>query len=861
MRSSMKSAFEHIKIRGAKTHNLKNIDVDISLNKITCLAGPSGSGKTSLAFHTLFQESKRRLINSFPSDIKFFWDIPQTANVDKIEPVLPVWALPQHNPVVGSRPSLGDLIGLTERLQQVFFYLGQNHCPEHMLPYERAKQWQVLLPKKIDEKEVLHIFLEREDYKSRLRSGILPTRSLSDDGMIEDFSNHHLWWEIFRLRAKDFNEQMPIKLRELELDLFHGSIRIVSKSRSLDLATSCGGERSCPKCGNVEEQEINHFHYLSPYNGVGACRECDGHGMVLRYDREKLVKSPEISVREGAISVMNYKSFLPWRPEMFKAFKRHGLDLDQPFKSLPQKKWDILYKGDGGYPGFEGFFEYLEARRYKTHVRILIRSLKSEFLCPSCHGTRLSRYLDGYAIDADGFFYWSEVARMGLEQLHERVLNLKKKATDHPHFSKVEKIIADVLETLETAVSLGIGNLLMGDKVKALTPGQYQRVLLSKLLSFRGSGSLFVLDEPTLGLDESEIDKVLACLKKLRDQGNTVLLVEHAQKVISASDEVIEMGPGAGEAGGSILYQGKPHKIEKLNHSVKTKSSFEGFITVEAAPGPLDWCFDYQLPIRAISVVTGPSEGGKRTGVLDLLERWSLGDEEVAAKIKSPVKFDKVISLGADQSKATARSTVGTFLGLSPYLRKHFSELPVSKALGLKEGHFSYNSELGRCPTCEGRGVLQVDMSFLEDVLLSCDDCRGMKLRPHYALLRDGHQTYHEALNRPIKECFSFIETTAKAKRILGALETLRLSHLSLDRPLQSLSGGERQRIRLLAQTQGRMGGSLFIFENLSFGLSAQDLQAVFGHLQRLRDYGHTLVLLDQHPDLQLYADYALEIQ
>lgn len=855
----MTKTFSHIQIRGAKTHNLKNIDIDIPLEKITCLVGPSGSGKTSLAFHTLFQESKRRLINSFPSDIKFFWDIPQTADVDRIEPVLPVWALAQHNPVIGSRPTLGDLMGVTERLQQVFFYLGQNHCPVHHEPFVKAKQWGSLLPKNIDAKTILHIFIGREDYKSLIRSGILPSRSFHED--IHDFNENDSWWEITRLRAGDFVESIETKLRELELERFHGSIRIIAKDGSVDVDASCGGEKSCAKCGRTQEQEISHFHHLSPYNGVGACRECDGHGMILKYDREKLVKAPEQSVRDGAVSVMNYKSFLPWHGDMLKAFKRHGLDLDVPFKKLPEKKWKLLYDGDGGYPGFNAFFEYLESKRYKTHVRILIRSLKSEFLCPSCQGTRLSRSLDGYAINTSPMIFWSATAAMSLNELHEALKTLLQKSKKLTHIEKVEKIILDVIETLETAKSLGIGGLKANAKVKGLTPGQYQRVLLSKLLSFRGSGSLFVLDEPTLGLDNDEIKKVIIALRKLRDQGNTILVVEHAPAMLEAVDEIVEMGPGAGELGGSLLYQGKPKKVGIPKFDIKPKKEFAGYIKVTQALGPEGWGFDYQLPIKAISVVTGPSEGGKRQAVLETLEQWSLGDEEVAQKVECPIEFDKVISLGAEVGRVTARATVGSFLGLTPYLRKHFSDLPVSKAMGLKDGHFSYNSDLGRCPTCEGRGTRQVDMTFMEDVLLTCDDCRGMKLRPHYALISDGHQTYHQALNRPAKECFAHIPTTAKAKRILAAMETLRLNHLSLDRTLQSLSGGERQRIKLLEQTQGRMGQSLLIFENVSFGLSSEDLLALFGHFQRLRDYGHTLILLDQHPHLQEYADYSLEIQ
>ncbi len=858
----MKNKFSHIHIRGARTHNLKNIDVDIQLGKLTCLAGPSGSGKTSLAFHTLFQESKRRLINSFPTDIKFFWDIPQTADVDHIEPVLPVWSLPQHNPVVGARPSLGDLMGLTERLQQLFFFLGMNRCPEHLEPFQKSKHWKKAINVKKCSGKILHIFIDKTDYKNHIKSGVMPSRSYAEEiEKIHSFAETDKWWEVTRVKGENFEQQIELKLLEMELDHFHGEYRIVSSDNDINFIFNSTSDRACPKCHKIEAQEVTHFHHLSPYNGIGACAECDGHGMILKYDRNKLVKQPEISIKDGAVSVMNYKSFMPWRNDMFKAFKRHGLDINIPFKSLPEKKWKLLYDGDGSYPGFDDFFQYLESKRYKTHVRILIRSLKSEFLCPGCKGSRLSRSLDGFAIDANKMLLWREVIGQTISELNDSINEIQLSCIKHPHFKKIEKVLNDISETVETAISLGIENLSLSKKVKHLNAGQYQRVLLAKLLSFRGSGSLFVLDEPTLGLDDIEIQKVISCLKNLRDQGNTVLVVEHAPEFLKSCDEIIEMGPGAGATGGSILYQGLPRNDSYKKSDIKSKSNFKNFLSVESAPGPLDWCFDYKIPLEAITVVTGPSEGGKREAVLELLENWSVDKESVTSKISCPIEFDKIISFGAEANRVTARSTVGTFLGLSTYIRKHFAELPISKGMGLREGHFSYNSELGKCPTCEGRGTLQIDMTFMEDVLLTCEDCKGMKLRTYYAEIRDGHQSYHQALNRPVLEAFSQILTTAKAKRILASMEMLKLGHLSLDRSLQSLSGGERQRIKLLAQTLLRMKPSLLIFENISFGLSPIDLEAVYTYLQGLRDNGHTLIMVDQHPYLRDYADNYLEIQ
>ncbi|WP_417337159.1 hypothetical protein [Halobacteriovorax marinus] len=858
----------HITIKGARTHNLKDVDVRFALNSITCIAGPSGSGKSSLAFHTILTESKRRFMNSFPNDVKFFWDIPQSADVDEIFPVLPVWGLAQNNPVVGSRPSAFDLMGIGDVLSKMLFYLGKSYCSNHHIPLESSVTVRgvkdFLYDQELGDKEIIHFFLASDDYLKIHGEGFYPARSFKET--VGEFEKSDPYWELFRIRASKV-ESVSKKLSELGLSEVDGSILVFIPSLGLQQAFTISKSKQCRKCGEKENIKITSPSNFSPFTPLGACVRCSGHGRNLEYDRSKIVKDDRLSLKEGAVNFLTYSRFSHIEPVMLREAKKNGIDVTVAFKDLNQEKvWNFLENGSGQYGGLFELYDYLESKRYKKNVRILIRSLKTEVLCEECSGTRLKSDLLKVRIPEIKKYSLRDILLFNFNELSEFIENIKSIKDEFENWNEVKKIISTIDRTLKVALDLGLGGLLLQDKVKSLSINDYQKILLVKYLSFEGSGSLFILDEASLSLDSTEVKVLFKYLQKLKKAENTIILVDHNDYLQSKCDELILMGPGAGHLGGEITYQGKfkKEKLERIAEIEKRKLkrtviSGVSFNNIENK--------EISFASNGVTQIKGKSYSGKKDIYIEALANIVsevLGLEKITSKevqFKRPKNlfdFQRVLVLNAKFNKVSSRSTVGTMIGLAPYLRKHFASLPVSKNLNLKEGHFSPNSDLGKCSTCEGRGVLNIDMQFLEDVQLMCDDCNGMKLKPFIATISDGYHTVHETFNLPMSEVLGNLKLTPKGKRIWEYLKLLNLDYLSLDRPLSSLSGGEKQRLKLLSELQSKVENSLIIFEDLSFGLSRREILRLGEFVQDLCTKGNTVILVDEN---EHFSDFVDEIQ
>ena len=401
------------------------------------------------------------------------------------------------------------------------------------------------------------------------------------------------------------------------------------------------------------------------------------------------------------------------------------------------------------------------------------------------------------------------------------------------------RLINDICEKLKMARDMGLNHLALLRKAKSLSAGEYQRLLLIKYLSFQGTDSLFVLDEPSLGLADHELQKMIAGLRQIIDQGNTVILIDHSEYVQKASDHLIVMGPSSGKAGGEIIYEGKPQSYFKTKEVVEWKlekrSNLENQFIEVKGPEIFGKTYpNFQVPFNTLTWVTGNSGSGKTACLIkimaNVLHKKVHGDwlDEVDIyyqSLKNPHKLEDVIVISSDLNRFTSRSSVGTVTELSSAVRKHFLKLPVAKSMNLKEGHLSSNSELGMCPRCEGKGSIVIEMQYLEDIVLECEDCKGLKIKPLYANISDGKMTLAEAYNLPLNQVLERIELTPKFRRVWDYLKILNLDYLSLDRPLNSLSGGEKQRIYLLSKLLKNIQNSLLIFENISFGLSEKELK------------------------------------
>ena len=803
--------------------------------------------------------------------MKFFWEIPHTVDVDSIYPVLPAWGLPQHNPVINSRPVALDVLGGHERLQRIFMELGSFVCPDHHVPFEKFMTLETVVSSLSIEKsaddEVYHLFCKADDYRRNVSAEINPSRSFEKS--VGEFEETDSWYELFRVKKKSLDAILS-KFKETKLPdevelLLYSAIGKKKKQFKNEI------ENRCPICSKKSlSAKVNNVESLSPLNALGACPECVGHGAILVYDREKLVKDPTKSIREGAINFLNFSHFQHMFPVFLKEAKKVGINVDVPFNDLPQSVWKFLYEGSGKYEGFNEYFEYLKTQRYKKNIRIYMRSMQTEIMCESCEGTRVSAVAGSVSLVLKNrIVTFKDFLKLNFE---DSLVLLGKIKSDLLEKLKCEKLIS-TFEKLErlyaVTVELGLGHLQNTRKVRSMSSSEYQRLLLSKYLSYEGSQSLFVLDEPSLGLSLTTQKKLIQYLRKLRDQGNTILMVEHSEFLKSTSDELILMGPFAGGRGGEVLYQG-PYKEEKITFPKFDYNLNGAKHFIELTDAKIRGLNKNKVLIQkdAINWVYGESGTGKTSFVVNIIAnevhkkvkgtRLSFEDYEFK-KLKGIDDLNDVIVINSSLDKISSRSTVATYTDLGGFVRKYFAALEVSKKLGLKEGHFSANSELGQCSSCEGRGVKLVEMYFMEDVEFVCEDCQGKKLKPYYANISDGTLSVYEAFNKPLSEVLPHIKLTPKGKRIWEYFKILKLDYLSLDRTLVSLSGGERQRLQLLTLLDKKIQGALIIFENLTSGLSYHEYTPLSELLHQLSGTGNTVVVVDQNAFFAKISHHQIE--
>lgn len=841
-----------LKIRGCRTNNLKSIDVDIPLNEITCVTGPSGCGKSSLVFHTIANESKRRFLNSTSSESTFFERVPQSADVDLISPVLPVWVLPQHNPIVGSRLNLADQFELTVSLAQLYFEKVQERCPIHLEKYTNSNLDLVDKCKALasSQSDIIHFFIGKSIYTENFQ-GTAPRVFDVGSAKILDFVQECENWEILRIKISKISE-LEKKLKEFEFFKRSDVVLIIVSKESRDFEYfKIANSAVCSKCTKLEQVQIKSIDELMPFNGVGACKTCKGYGATLDYSLNKLVKYPTKKFKDGAVSILASGQFQSYEKYYFAELKKNQISLDSTFEENFEIASEILMKGGGKFPGLDEMIGWLEEKRYKRTVRIFLRSIQTENRCLECDSLRISKRAQGVLLSKD-FPSMGEVLGSTIDECFLKFQKLKNADNNF----KIDKFMGK----LSLAIEFGLGSLKLTTKLKELDSSEYQKSLLLRYLSYSGSDSLFVLDEPSLGLSLSEQEVLMRYLKIL-SQSNTVLIVDHSEYMQKHSGYIIELGPGAGNLGGEIVYTGKYKKSKVIEFEKLKQENSLDFLKLKNTEYLNYKISEIKIPLNQISVVKSFRDSFSKNIFQDVIlnelslkikgEKIDFDANYLVKKIENFNSLKNILSFENKHDKTSSRSSVGTVLGLSPYLRKYYSNLPVSKALDLKEGHFSSNSELGRCNTCEGRGILEIDMQFLEDIVLKCEECDGKKISRFYSNISDGNFTIYEALNTPITEVFKNIRVPAKAQRILEYLDILNLGYLSPDRSIPSLSGGERLRVKFLNTLQSDVRDSLLYFSNISYGLSVIELLRVRSLLLGLLKNNNTIVLCDSHPIFQ----------
>ena len=913
---------ETIKIRGARTHNLKNINLDIPRNQLVVITGLSGSGKSSLAFDTLYAEGQRRYVESLSAYARQFLQLMDKPDVDSIEGLSPAISIEQkatsHNP----RSTVGTVTEIHDYLRLLFARAGTPHCPEHGLPLEAQSVAQmvdhilglpedtkllILAPVVSNRKgEFVDFF---EDLQSqgfvrfRIRSGGGTTHTakakvfeVEDLPTLKKNEKHSIEVVVDRIKVKADIKQRLAESLETALRLADGRALAVDMDSGNEALFS--NKFACPICSfALQELEPRLFSFNNP---MGACPTCDGLGHISFFDPKRIVAHSELSLASGAIKGWDRRNQFYFRM-LQNIAKFAKFDIEKPFESLPQKAQDLILYGSGttkipfeylnekGLPvikphTFEGIISNFE-RRYRETDSMAIREELARYqnvkLCPDCQGSRLRKEARHVKV-GEGSFSRAifEVSNLPLKAAYEYFCDLELKGIKR---EIADKIVKEISARLKFLNDVGLGYLSLDRSADTLSGGESQRIRLASQIGSGLTGVMYVLDEPSIGLHQRDNDRLIKTLVHLRDLGNSVLVVEHDEEMIRASNYVIDIGPGAGVHGGQIVAQGTPTEIENNPNSL-TGEYLSGkkkiavplnrlkpdgrWITIKGATGNNLKNVTAKIPVGLLTCISGVSGSGKSTLINDTLHHvvaqhlyGSSAEPAPYESIDGLEHFDKIISVDQSPIGRTPRSNPATYTGLFTPIRELFAGVPAARERGYETGRFSFNVKGGRCDTCEGDGMIKVEMHFLPDVYVPCDVCHGKRYNRETLDIRYKGKNIHEILSMTIEIAHEFFEAVPIVRRKLKTLLDVGLGYVKLGQSATTLSGGEAQRVKLSLELSKRdTGRTLYILDEPTTGLHFQDIQLLLEVIHSLRKQGNTILIIEHNLDVLKTADWLIDM-
>ncbi|MDO9647666.1 excinuclease ABC subunit UvrA [Glaesserella parasuis] len=902
---------QHIDIRGARTHNLKNVNLVLPRDKFIVITGLSGSGKSSLAFDTLYAEGQRRYVESLSAYARQFLSLMEKPDVDHIEGLSPAISIEQKSTSHNPRSTVGTVTEIHDYLRLLFARVGEPRCPDHDVPLA-AQTISQMVDRVLEEPEGKRLMLlspvvkDRKGEHAKLlenltANGYIRARidgeicDLSDPPKLELQKKHTIEVVIDRFKVRSDIATRLAESFETALEL-SGSTAIIAdmddpNAEELVFSSSF----ACSHCGySLTELEPRLFSFNNP---AGACPTCDGLGVQQYFDERKVVQNPDMSLASGAIKGWDRRSFYYFG--LLKSVAKHyDFDIEMPFNQLPKKIQNIILNGskdeiefvyvnDRGdsvkrVHTFEGVLNNM-ARRYKETESNAVREELAKYInnrvCTDCEGSRLRR-------EARYVF----LEKTNLPMVSEKSIGEALEFFEGLHLSGqkaqiAEKILKEIRERLSFLVNVGLNYLSLSRSAETLSGGEAQRIRLASQIGAGLMGVMYVLDEPSIGLHQRDNERLLNTLIHLRNLGNTVIVVEHDEDAIMVADHIVDIGPGAGVHGGQIIAQGTAQEIMQNEASItgkflsgkekieipkqRTPRDESKQLVLKGASGNNLKEVDLAIPVGLFTCITGVSGSGKSTLINDTLfpiaqnalNRAENSDVAPYKSIDGLAHFDKVIDINQSPIGRTPRSNPATYTGLFTPIRELFAGTQEARARGYTVGRFSFNVRGGRCEACQGDGVIKVEMHFLPDVYVPCDHCKGKRYNRETLEIRYKGKTIHQVLDMTVEEAREFFDAVPMIARKLQTLMDVGLSYIRLGQSSTTLSGGEAQRVKLAAELSKRdTGKTLYILDEPTTGLHFADIKQLLTVLHRLRDQGNTIVVIEHNLDVIKTADWIVDL-
>lgn len=892
---------KNIVIKGARVHNLKNIDIAFPRNKLTVVTGVSGSGKSSLAFDTLYAEGQRRYVESLSSYARQFLGRMSKPEVDYIKGIAPAIAIEQKVNTKNPRSTVGTSTEIYDYLKLLFARIGKTYSPKSRELVKRHTVTDVVnfvLSLKEETKAIILAPLKLngnrkidEQLQLLMQQGFSRIMIKEDIIRIDDFLKlkekpkcNSCYIVIDRISISKEDEFFKSRVADsVQIAFYEGQGEcILLEYKNIGTSTHKFSNKFEADGLTFEEPSVNLFSFNNPY---GACKKCEGFGSTIGIDEDLVVPDKSLSIYDGAIACWRGEKMGEWKERLVMNAYKFDFPIHKPFYELTEEQRELLWEGNEFFWGLNEFFQHVEEQTYKIQYRVMLSRYRGKTVCPDCRGTRLRKDASYVKIEQKSLI---DLVLLPIDELFEffESLNLDE------HDSKVSKrLLIEIKNRLSYLLDVGLGYLTLNRLSSTLSGGESQRINLATSLGSSLVGSMYILDEPSIGLHSRDTERLIKVLKKLRDIGNTVIVVEHDEDIMRAADYIVDIGPLAGSNGGEVVFAGDIEALKLNNNSLTTKylneelkvpvpskrRPWKEFIEITGARENNLKGFDVKFPLQVITVVTGVSGSGKSSLVKNIF--FTALKKIHGGFAQRSGKYDKITgdidSIGevelVDQNPIgrSSRSNPVTYIKAYDEIRSLYSNLPLAKTRGFKPGYFSFNIAGGRCETCEGEGEVKIEMQFMADLNLPCEDCEGKRFKQEVLDIKYLEKNISEVLDMTVDDAISFFgsskKPTSAEKRIVSKLQPLAdvgLGYIQLGQSSSTLSGGEAQRVKLAfflskGYTEKK---TLFVFDEPTTGLHFNDISKLLESMNALVDKGHTVVIVEHNPDVIKTADWIIDL-